>query len=135
MEAAQILTFGPYRLASAQGPLWQDGHVVPLQPKALGLLWLLATRVGEVVSKEELFATLWGSTVVSDGALTVCLRHVRRALGDTAGTPQYIETVHRIGYRFIAAVAAATVSSSKFQVSSQDKDHVTLRSEQLETRN
>ena len=60
-----------------------------------------------MVSKEELFQTVWAETVVSEAALTFCIRELRRALGDEAREPRYIETVHRRGFRFIAAVTTA----------------------------
>ena len=63
---------------------------------------------------EELFQTVWAATVVSEAALTSCIRKLRQALGNKVKTPQYIETVHRRGYRFIAAVTAAPVSSFEF---------------------
>jgi TolB-like protein/cytochrome c-type biogenesis protein CcmH/NrfG len=64
----------------------------------------LAERSGQLVTKDELFAAAWPGVVVSDSALTVCIRELRRALGDKRRVPQFIETVHGRGYRFIAPV-------------------------------
>jgi hypothetical protein len=69
------------------------------------------------VTKTELFDTIWADTVVTDGVLKFCIRELRSALGDDAKASQFIETVHRRGYRFIAALRCAPrIPSSRFQV-------------------
>src|SRR5262245_61142363 len=73
---------------------------VPLPPKAFAVLAYLVAHADEVVTKETLLAAVWPETVVSEGVLKTCMSHIRRALGETARTPQYIVTVHRRGYRF-----------------------------------
>ena len=69
-------------------------------------------QAGQLVTKETLLATAWPETVVSEAALVVCIREIRQALGDTARTPQYVETVHRPGYRFIGPLAPPEVDSA-----------------------
>ena len=104
MPLQQLLRFGPYQLEGANGQLWCHTQVVRLPPKAAAVLWCLATQAGQVVTRETLHNTVWAETVVSDAVLTVCIREVRRALGDDPQQPRYIETVHRRGYRFVAPV-------------------------------
>lgn len=104
MPASPLLQFGPYRLDGADGQLCRHGQVVHLPPKALAVLWQLANQAGRVVPKDTLLDTVWADTVVSDGVLTACIRDLRQALGDDARRARYIETVHRRGYRFVAAV-------------------------------
>jgi DNA-binding winged helix-turn-helix (wHTH) protein len=118
MQVEQDLCFGPHRLDLGAGQLWRDQEEVKLTPKALAVLRVLVARPGQVVTKDELFQTVWLQTVVSDDALTTCILELRHALRDNAKQPRYIETVHRRGYRFISPVAApaASVPSSKFQV-------------------
>ncbi len=82
-----------------------------LPPKAFGVLQHLAEHPGQLVSKEELFRVAWPETVVTDSALTVCIKELRKALRDNAKSPRYIEAVHGRGYRFIG-----TVHSSASQV-------------------
>ncbi len=106
MPATEAVRFGRYRIAGPHGPLRRNTQAIPLQPKALAVLWELLLHAGEVVSKEELFAAVWPKTVVTEGAITACLRDLRHALGDDPKVPHYIATVHRIGYRFIAEVTA-----------------------------
>src|SRR5262245_52783561 len=104
MPSQQFLRFGPYRLESAHGQLWRHTHMVKLPPKAVAVLWCLATQAGQVGTKEALLDTVWPETAVSEGVLTVCIGELRHVLGDDSRRPRYIETVHRRGYRFIAPV-------------------------------
>jgi DNA-binding winged helix-turn-helix (wHTH) protein/tetratricopeptide (TPR) repeat protein len=96
--------FGAYRLVGPQGPLWCGAQVVAVPPKALAVLWTLVCQAGQVVSKEALLARGWPEAVVSDGVLTSCIWLLRRVLGETPQQLQYIATVHRVGYRFVAPV-------------------------------
>src|SRR4051812_17162954 len=102
---ARTLAFGRYRL-EARGGLMSGGREVRLTPKALALLSFIAERPGEVITKEELFAAVWPETTVGDAALVTCIQELRKALGDDARKPHYIETLHRRGYRFIGKPAA-----------------------------
>jgi predicted ATPase/DNA-binding winged helix-turn-helix (wHTH) protein len=72
-----------------------------LTPKAFAVLRYLMERPGQLVTKEELLNAAWPSIYVSDAALKVCIRRLRQVLGDQSHPPQYIETVHWRGYRFI----------------------------------
>ena len=101
----EALTFGPFVLDPVSGMLVRDGVPVPLTPRALQVLEYLARRPGRLVSKTELLDAVWEGTFVGDGALKVCVREIRKALGDDAKRPAYVETAHRRGYRFIARVA------------------------------
>ena len=112
--SAVELQFGPYRLMGPHGPLLQSGQVVELARKPLAILWLLASRAGEVVHKDELLTTVWPRVVVSEGVIATCMRELRQALGDDARAPRFVATAHRIGYRFIEQVtgcAAPTAST------------------------
>ncbi|MGB7156575.1 MAG: AAA family ATPase, partial [Tepidisphaeraceae bacterium] len=100
------ICFGPYRLCRRQARLLRDGRPVPLTPKAMDVLHHLARRPGELVGKQELLAGVWPDVIVGDASVKVCIREVRRALGDFADDPKYIQTVHRRGYRFIAEVVS-----------------------------
>ena len=97
----ETLCFGRFRLHPTQG-LRAGKREVRITPKSLNLLHALATRAGQVVSKEELFRIVWPKSIVSDATLTSSIKEIRRALHDDARTPHYIETVHRRGFRFLA---------------------------------
>lgn len=102
----RVLTFGRYRL-EPRGGLVSGDRQIRLTPKALALLSFLADRPGELVTKEELFAAVWPEVAVGDAALVTCIQELRKALGDDARRPRYIETLHRRGYRFIGKIPAA----------------------------
>jgi TolB-like protein/tetratricopeptide (TPR) repeat protein len=98
----QGLTFGEYRFDRTAGRLWFHEREIRLTPKAAGVLAALIERAGELVTKQELFASLWPDTAVTDDALTSCVKELRKALADNVKQPRFIETRHRRGYRFIA---------------------------------
>jgi len=94
--------------------LTRGDTTVRIEPKAMGVLSLLADRAGEVVRREELFADAWPGVVVGDEALTQSIIKLRRALGDNPRSPSYIETISKRGYRLIAPVRrdAVTIPAS-----------------------
>lgn len=97
---SSVIRFGPYRLHPTQG--LQEGNAeVRITPKSLCVLWELASQAGQIVTKQQLFRTVWAGTAVSDSALTSCIQELRQALHDDPRRPQYIETLHRRGYRFV----------------------------------
>jgi predicted ATPase/class 3 adenylate cyclase len=96
---------GPFRLDLDHACLWRGDERVGLRPKVFDLLVYLVEHAGELVSKEELLGAIWPETVVADSALTVSVSELRKALGETARAPQFVATVHRRGYRFIAPAA------------------------------
>ena len=96
------VSFEGFRFELQSGRLWAGDREVRLTPKASDVLKLLVARAGAPVSKDELFATVWSGTAVSDDALTSCIQELRRALADDPKQPRFIETRHRRGYRFIA---------------------------------
>src|SRR5262249_55150951 len=104
MQGHNLLNFGPFRLDVRNQQLWRGQEVVRLTNKALAVLRYLAEHSGQLVTKDDLFAAVWPEVVVSDSALVVCIRELRRALGDGRRAPQFIETVHGRGYRFIGVV-------------------------------
>jgi len=105
------LSFGIFELAPASGELYQDGHKISLPHKAFELLRALVERSGAVVTREELRAKLWSADtfVEFDDNLNHAVRKLREVLGDSAENPQFIETLPRYGYRFIAPVESASV--------------------------
>ena len=119
MQAIQQFSFDRYRIDLLAEQLCRGNRNLPLTSKAFAVLRYLVEHAGQVVSKADLFAALWPGTAVTDGALTVCVKEVRKALGDNAKAPRFIETVHRRGYRFLPAVTTPPVRSAEFRVRSQ----------------
>ncbi len=101
------MRFGGYRFDADTGRLWSGTREIHLTPKASAVLTQLVAQAGEPVSKEDLFATVWSGTIVSDDALTSCIQELRRALDDDSKQPRFIETRHRRGYRFVARLSEA----------------------------
>jgi DNA-binding winged helix-turn-helix (wHTH) protein/predicted ATPase len=95
------------------GCLWRGARAIPLRPKTLAVLCCLAQRPGQLVSLTDLLRTVWPGTTVDVGGLAVCIRELRRALDDQAGSPRVIETVHRRGYRLIGAVTMAPTGAER----------------------
>src|SRR5262245_39535026 len=98
--------FGPFIFDRANGLLRNEGREVPLPPRVLGVLELLVSRAGAIVSRQVLVDTVWKDAFVTDTSLAEAISVLRQALGDDPQAPQYIQTVHRRGYRFVAPVAA-----------------------------
>ena len=98
--------FGPFELDERARELTRDGRRVPLQEHPRQVLVALVERPGEVVSREELRERLWKSDTFVDfeHGLNTAVKKARQALGDSADSPRFIETVARHGYRFIAPV-------------------------------
>jgi DNA-binding winged helix-turn-helix (wHTH) protein len=78
---------------------------VQVEPKVMEVLVCLARRAGRVVAKDELVREVWEGRFVSDDVVWRSVRELRRALGDEARAPRFIETIPRRGYRLLAAVA------------------------------
>jgi DNA-binding winged helix-turn-helix (wHTH) protein len=84
--------------------LWRRDTRVDLNARYLDALILLVREHGQLVEKDRFFDEVWSDVVVSDSALTQCIKEIRKQLGDDASNPCYIQTVPRHGYRFIGAV-------------------------------
>jgi DNA-binding winged helix-turn-helix (wHTH) protein len=110
---AGALTFGPFSFDARAGMLRRDGREVPLSPRAFGVLTCLLEEPGRVVPKGELLDRVWPDTTVTDHSLTEAVRALRNALGDASRSPEYVQTVHRRGYRFIAAVQGSFAAENK----------------------
>ena len=104
-----ILQFGTFQLDLNAGELHKAGVKVKLQDQPFRVLALLVTRAGQVVTRDELRQRVWPSNVYVDfdQGLNNAIKKVREALGDSADSPIFIETLARHGYRFVAAVSAA----------------------------
>jgi DNA-binding winged helix-turn-helix (wHTH) protein/TolB-like protein/Tfp pilus assembly protein PilF len=96
--------FGRFRVKSDDRVLLRDEELVPLTPKAFDILLALLEHDGRIVPKDDLMKKVWPNTFVEEGNLTQNVSLLRKALGESANSSQFIETVPRRGYRFVAAV-------------------------------
>src|SRR5688572_13318733 len=101
VPAGGSFEFGPFRLDTPRHLLLRGDTVVPLTPRAYDLLVTLVTRGGSLVTKSELMATVWQDTAVEENNLNQVVSVLRKALGDGRNGSRYIETVPRLGYRFV----------------------------------
>jgi DNA-binding winged helix-turn-helix (wHTH) protein/tetratricopeptide (TPR) repeat protein len=97
---------GEWTVMSSRNLLVRGDQEVHVEPRVMDVLVHLAGRNGQVVSKEELTERVWQCRSVTDEVLTVTIYALRKALGDDARRPRYVETVSRRGYRWIAPVAS-----------------------------
>ena len=102
--ARRLYEFGPFRLDSAEHVLLRDGEPVALRPKEFAVLLALVENHGHVLTKDELLKGVWSGQLVEEGNLNRQISTLRRALGETSGEPQYVETIPKVGYRFVAPV-------------------------------
>jgi DNA-binding winged helix-turn-helix (wHTH) protein len=97
-------SFGAFHLDADQHLLTRDARPVALPPKCFDLLCLLVSSQGELLEKERLLRTLWPETFVEEANLSNLIALLRKALGDSPAASQYIRTVPKLGYRFVALV-------------------------------
>jgi pimeloyl-ACP methyl ester carboxylesterase len=107
-DAGPAVTFGDFQLDPRNATLRRGATPVPLTPKAFAVLAHLVARPAQLVTKDEFLDQVWPGVFVGDAVLKVCIREIRHALGDDPHQPAYIETVHKRGYRFVAAVTPAS---------------------------
>ena len=101
---ASAYRFGPFLVDRAGYRVLRGGEVVGLTPKLLDLLLYLLDRPATLVTKDELLEAVWPDANVTENALAQAMSELRQALGDEAGSPTFIKTIARRGYRFIAPV-------------------------------
>src|SRR5215471_5483414 len=104
------MRFQQFIVDSDTRQLLRDGSEIHLSTKAFDLLCVLVSRRPGVVGKEELLQQVWPDSYVTEANLNVLIGEVRRALGDTAQTSQFVRTVHGVGYAFCAS--ATDIESS-----------------------
>ncbi|HEX9185441.1 MAG TPA: winged helix-turn-helix domain-containing protein, partial [Vicinamibacteria bacterium] len=126
------LRFGPFELDVRSGELRRNGTTVRLQPQPFKVLVLLASRPGDVVTREEIQSEVWpaGTFVDFEQSLNFCIRQIRSALGDNAIAPRYLETLPRRGYRWVGGAvervtAPVTVREFPRPVDSERRSVVT----------
>jgi adenylate cyclase len=107
-----VYQFGPFRLEVGEHRLVREGRSIPLTGKAFDTLRILVERHGSLVAKRDLMNAVWPETTVEENNLDRNISLVRKALGEKANGPQYIETVPRVGYRFVARLSKPTTADA-----------------------
>ncbi len=95
---------GDWIVRPRRGRIERGGEVVPIQHKSMAVLECLAATGGEVITRDELFDTVWPGVIVTDNALSQCVLELRRAFGDPAGDPKIIKTIPKVGFCLVTPV-------------------------------
>ena len=125
-QTKQLYEFGPFSIDAAERLLLKDGHPLQLTPKAFDLLLVLVENSGHLVAKDELMQRLWPGAFVEEANLPNNILLVRKALGDDASGHQYIETVPRRGYRFVAKTVELCSEPAELIVEEHTRATLTL---------
>lgn len=106
MTTAKLLVFQckGVEIREQEFSIVKNGEVLPVEPRAFRVLLYLLRNPQRLITKEELLQSVWGDVAVTENSLARAILKLRQCLGDDAKSPQYIETVSRIGYRFTAPV-------------------------------
>ncbi|HEX6974019.1 MAG TPA: winged helix-turn-helix domain-containing protein [Vicinamibacterales bacterium] len=99
-----IVRFGDFAFDRGTRLLRRGDREIPLPPRVLGVLELLLDRAGDVVPRQAIIDSVWKDAFVTDTSLAEAISYLRQALGDDPQAPEYVQTVHRRGYRFVASV-------------------------------
>jgi len=111
--APRIIRFASFELDEDAGELRREGMKIRLQDQPFQILTILLDNPGKIVSRDELREKIWPSNtfVDFDHGINNAIKRLREALGDTAETPRFIETIPRRGYRFVGAIQTPQVTS------------------------
>jgi DNA-binding winged helix-turn-helix (wHTH) protein len=114
--ASGWISFDRVEIDLAGRRLFVDAVAMPLEPKAFGVLALLAQHPGRVFTRDEILDAVWGHRHVTPGVLNRIVTLLRHALGETAERTRYLSTVHAVGYRFDAPVRFSAERGSAMAV-------------------
>jgi eukaryotic-like serine/threonine-protein kinase len=117
VQTKHFYAFGPFRFDSEKRVLVRDGVPVPLAPKATEILLVLVEQAGHLVDKDALINRVWRDAFVEEGNLNKNIFFLRKALGTWDEGREYIETVPKRGYRFVAPVSEVTHAEGAAQPS------------------
>ncbi|MBI3949046.1 MAG: tetratricopeptide repeat protein [Acidobacteria bacterium] len=132
--ANHLYEFGPFRLDPLKRVLLREGAPVPLPPKVFDTLLVLVENRGRVLDKDELMNTLWPDTIVEEGNLKVNISHLRKALGESATSHQYIVTIPGRGYRFVAAVTEVWENGVELVLERESSGRIVIEENNTEDR-
>jgi len=96
-----MIRFGPFQIDPRTWLLTRDSQAVDLSPRLVEILGFIVSKSGQIVTKDELLEKFWPGVNVTENTLTRAIADIRKAIGDGAAEPQYLETASRRGYRFV----------------------------------
>ena len=127
-RSARRYRFGVFEADASTGELRRQGIRVRLNAQPFQVLLMLLDRAGEVLSREDISSALWsdGTFVDFDHGVNSAMNRIREALGDTANSPRYVETLARRGYRFVAPVQKIEAEPASDSTHPADPSHISL---------
>jgi eukaryotic-like serine/threonine-protein kinase len=127
-----LYEFGPFRLDPARHLFERDAKPLQLPPKAFDILVFLVGKKGELLTKAELMSAVWPDTFVEENNLTQYVSMLRKVLGEAVDDQKYIETVPKLGYRFVFAVREISEGDGEMLVARHTQTRIVVREEQEE---
>jgi TolB-like protein/DNA-binding winged helix-turn-helix (wHTH) protein/Flp pilus assembly protein TadD len=119
-------SFKTFRLDTVNHLLWRNSDRVPIAPKVFDVLAYLIEHAGRVVTQDEILEAVWSETYVNPEVLRKYILEIRKVLGDRPDEPEFIETLPKRGYRFIAPVIDEIAADpSDLPISRATEEHVT----------
>jgi DNA-binding winged helix-turn-helix (wHTH) protein len=118
----RLYEFGPFRLNRGERQLLRGSEVIPLRAKVFETLALLVENHGRLMSKEELMKAVWPDAVVEENNLNHNISVLRKALGERATGQAYIETIPKVGYRFVAQVSEPEAAEAPAEKGARQAD-------------
>jgi DNA-binding winged helix-turn-helix (wHTH) protein/TolB-like protein/Tfp pilus assembly protein PilF len=128
-QTKHLYEFGRFCLDTAERRLLRNGEPVPMTPKAFDTLIALVENSGRILEKETLLQKVWPDTIVEEATLAQNISTLRKALGEGDSEYQYIETVPKHGYRFVATVRNLPVSTDTLILEKQKKSRIVIEEE------
>ena len=126
-------SFKAFRLDRENHILWRNEDRVPMSPKEFDILAYLVEHAGRVVTQDQILDALWSDTYVNPEVLRKYILEIRKALGDRPENPEFIETVPKRGYRFVASVANDNGNEPPPALSASHKAEVKVLEEKIES--
>jgi DNA-binding winged helix-turn-helix (wHTH) protein len=102
-----MIRFGSFQIDPRTWLLTRDGGAVALSPRLVEILGYIVGRGGEIVTKDELLERFWPGVNITENTLTRAIADIRKAIGDDAATPRFLQTASRRGYRFVGTAGKA----------------------------
>ena len=125
-QPSRVYEFGPFRLNVTERLLQRSDAEVPLTPKVVDTLVVLVENSGHVLGKDELMSELWPDSFVEESSLTQNISLLRKALSENGNGEQYIETIPKRGYRFVARVHEIVPAAGELLIQERTSTHIVI---------
>jgi DNA-binding winged helix-turn-helix (wHTH) protein/TolB-like protein/Flp pilus assembly protein TadD len=132
-QTLRLYEFGPFRLNVTERLLQCSDAEVPLTPKVIDTLVVLVENSGHILAKDELMHELWPDSFVEESSLTQNISLLRKALSQNSNGQQYIETIPKRGYRFVARVREIVPSETELVIHERTRMQIVIEEEQSDS--